>query len=146
MNEDSRTPFTLAGDRATRDAFRLARSELGESTWDWEKAGVPAPLTASQIAKREAQERSEKDAEDKAEAERRKLETERLRKEGEEEEKRRLEKRVGKGKALGAIPVKSGAEKREEEARGLTPEAKALIERERRARAAEERMKRLQGR
>jgi hypothetical protein len=145
MSEDARTPFSLAGDRATRDAFRLARSELGESSWDWEKAGVPAPLNASQIAKREAQEKEEKDVEDKAEAERRKAETERLRKEGEEEDKRKTERRIGKGKALGAIPVKSGAEKREEEARGLTPEARARMERERRARAAEERMKRLQG-
>jgi hypothetical protein len=146
MNDDARTPFTLAGDRATRDAFRLARSELGESAWDWERAGVPAPLTAAQIEKRSSQEKSEKEAEDKAEAERRKVETERLRKEGEEEDKRRIEKRIGKGKSLGAIPVKSGAEKREEEARGLTPEARARMERERRARAAEERMKRLQGR
>ncbi|KAF2686229.1 hypothetical protein K458DRAFT_476777 [Lentithecium fluviatile CBS 122367] len=145
MNDDARTPFSLAGDRATRDAFRLARSELGEAAWDWEKAGVPAPLTTSQIAKREAQEKVEKAAEDKAEAERRKAETERLRKEGEEENRKRMEKRLGKGKALGAVPVKTGAEKREEETRGLTPEARARMERERRARAAEERMKRLQG-
>jgi len=42
MNDDARTPFSLAGDRATRDAFRVARSELGEAAWDWEAAGVPA--------------------------------------------------------------------------------------------------------
>lgn len=146
MNDDARTPFSLAGDRATRDAFRLARSELGESAWDWDAAGVPTALTASQIAKREAQEKSEKAAEDEAEAARRKAETERLRKEDEDEDKRRTEKRIGKGKALGAVLVKSGAEMREEEVRGLTPEARARMERERRARAAEERIKRLQGR
>ncbi|KAF2875054.1 hypothetical protein BDV95DRAFT_307068 [Massariosphaeria phaeospora] len=143
MNDDARTPFSLAGDRATRDSFRVARSELGESAWDWEKAGVPAALSKAEAEKRDARDRSEKAAEDKAEMERRKVETERLRKESEVEDANRREKRVGKGKTLGALPEKTGAEKREEEARGLTPEARARIERERRARAAEERMRRM---
>ncbi|PVI06364.1 ankyrin repeat and zinc finger domain-containing protein 1 [Periconia macrospinosa] len=145
MNDDARTPFTLAGDRATRDAFRLARFELGESAFDWDAAGVPSALTRSELEKREAREKSEKAEEDKVEAARRKAETERLRKESEAEEVKKRESRLGKGKALGAAPVKSGQEKREEEMRGLTPEARARMERERRARAAEERMKRLQG-
>lgn len=145
MSDDARTPFVLSGDRATRDAFRLARSELGESAWDWDLAGVPSALTRSDVAKREAREKAEKATEDKAEAKRRKDETERLRKESEAEEATRREKRIGVGKTLGAIPAKTGAEKREEDARGLTPEARARLERERRARAAEERMRRLQG-
>jgi hypothetical protein len=45
--------------------------------------------------------------------------------------------------ALGAVQ-KTAQEKREEETRGLTPEMRARLERERRARAAEERIKRLQ--
>lgn len=145
MNDDARTPFSLAGDRATRDAFRVARSELGESAWDWDKAGVPAPLTRSELEKREARDKSEKAAEEKAEAARRKAETERLRKESEAEEAKRREMRIGKGKALGGLPEKTASERREEEMRGLTPEARMRMERERRARAAEERMKRLQG-
>ncbi len=147
MNDDAHTPFALAGDRATRDAFRVARSELGESAWDWEKAGVPAALTKAEAEKRDAQDKSEKAAESKAEAERRKAETERVRKESEAAEAARTTQRLGKGKALGALPAKTGAELREEQARGLTPEAQARLERERRARAAEERMKRFaQGR
>ncbi|KAF1847334.1 ankyrin repeat and zinc finger domain-containing protein 1 [Cucurbitaria berberidis CBS 394.84] len=145
MNDDARTPFTLAGDRTTRDAFRVARSELGESAWNWEKADVPAALSKAEAEKRDAQDKSEKAAESKAESERRKAEAERLRKESEAEEVKRREQRLGKGKALGVLPVKTGAELREEEARGLTPEARARIERERRARAAEERFKRMQG-
>ena len=145
MNDDARTPFTLAGDRSTRDAFRVARSELGESAWDWEKAEVPAALSKADAEKRDAQDKLEKAAESQAEAERRRAETERVRKESEAEEAKRTDRRLGKGKALGAIPVKTGAELREEEMRGLTPEARARMERERRARAAEERMKRLQG-
>lgn len=141
MNDDARTPFTLAGDRATRDAFRVARHELGESAWDWEKAGVPAALSKSEADKRETEEKSEKAAETQAESERRKAETERVRKEGEAEEAKKRDQRLGKGKALGALPVKTGADLREEEARGLTPEARARIERERRARAAEARFK-----
>jgi hypothetical protein len=145
MNDEARTPFTLAGDRATRDAFRVARYELGESTWQWDQAGVPAALSRADAEKRDAQDKSEKDAENKAEAERRKAETERVRKESEAEEAKRSDQRLGKGKALGMAPVKTGADLREEEARGLTPEARAKIERERRARAAEERFKRMQG-
>ena len=145
MNDDARTPFTLAGDRATRDAFRVARSELGETAWDWEKAGVPTALSKAEADKRDAQDKSEKAAESKAESERRKAEAERLRKESEAEEVKRREQRLGKGKALGALPVKTGADLREEEMRGLTPEARARMERERRARAAEERFKRMQG-
>ncbi|KAH7408586.1 hypothetical protein DE146DRAFT_646665 [Phaeosphaeria sp. MPI-PUGE-AT-0046c] len=145
MNDDARTPFTLAGDRSTRDAFRVARHELGESAWAWDQAGVPAPLSRADAEKRDAQEKTEKATEDKAESERRKAETERVRKESEAEEARRREQRLGKGKALGAMAVKTGADRREEEMRGLTPEARARIERERRARAAEERFKRMQG-
>jgi hypothetical protein len=145
MSDDARTPFTLAGDRATRDAFRVARSELGESAFDWEKADVPAPMSKAEADKRDAQDKSEKAAETKAEAERRKAETERVRKESEAEEAKRQDQRLGKGKSLGALPVKTGADMREEEMRGLTPEARARMERERRARAAEERFKRMQG-
>lgn len=150
MNDDARTPFTLAGDRATRDAFRLARSELGEAAFAWDTAGVPSPLSKADLEQREAREKSEKAEEEKLEAARRKHETERLRQESEADEARKRDKRLGKGKALGGAGAsvalaKSGSEKREEEARGLTPEARARMERERRARAAEERMKRLQG-
>jgi hypothetical protein len=145
MNDDARTPFTLAGDRATRDAFRVARHELGESAWQWEQAEVPAALSKAEADKRDNEEKSEKAAESKAETERRKAETERVRKESEAEEAKRRDQRLGKGKALGVLPIKTGADLREEEARGLTPEARARIERERRARAAEERFKRMQG-
>lgn len=145
MNDDVRAPFTLAGDRSTRDAFRVARHELGDSVWKWDEAGVPAALSRADAEKRDAQEKTDKAAESKAESERRKAETERVRKESEAEEARRREQRIGKGKALGAMPVKTGADLREEEMRGLTPEARARMERERRARAAEERFKRMQG-
>lgn len=138
-NADGKPPFDLAGDRATRDAFRIARHDLGETRWDWSAAHVPPPLSKAEADKREERDRQEAD---QAEAARRKAETERLAREALASGSGG-QGRKATGKALGAVD-KSGAEKREEEARGLTPEMRARLERERRARAAEERMRRLQ--
>ncbi|KAF2836716.1 hypothetical protein M501DRAFT_1018598 [Patellaria atrata CBS 101060] len=141
-NLEDRTAFEIAGDRPTRDAFRVARSVLGEETWDWVAAAVPSPITKAEADARDAREREE---EEREETQRRTTEMERLRVETEREEQERRERKVGKGRKLGAPVVeKTGAEKREEEARGMTPEMRMRLERERRARAAEERLKRLQ--
>ena len=40
-----RPPVLLAPDKATRDAFRRARAELGEERWEWTRAGVAAALS-----------------------------------------------------------------------------------------------------
>ncbi|OJD31985.1 ankyrin repeat and zinc finger domain-containing protein [Diplodia corticola] len=142
-NLDEKTPFELAGDRATRDAFRIARHELGDAAADWAAARVPAGVSRAEVERASGAEKAEEAA---REAERRKTETERLRREEEQRERERREKRVGKGKALGGgLTEKTAGEKREEEARGLTPEMRMRLERERRARAAEERLKRMQG-
>ncbi len=135
-NGDGKPPFELAGDRATRDAFRVARRELGEGKWDWEAARVPAAMTKEEADRREERERREQE---KQEAERRKAEEERLRTEGPKVTESRR-----KGGVLGGMPPKTAQEIREEEARGLTPEQRMRLERERRARAAEERIRRMQ--
>lgn len=137
INGEGKPAFDLAGDRATRDAFRVARAELGEERWDWDAAHCPPALSKEEADKRDSGARAE---EDKAEAERRKAETEHLKKEAPDETEYARSKKPS-GKVLGAIE-KTGAEKREEEARGMTPELRMRLERERRARAAEERMKR----
>lgn len=139
-NADGKTPFDLAGDRATRDAFRVARSELGEAAWDWDAARVPAALKREESEQRAERERKEEEAKER---ERRKAEEQRLEREG--------PKVVGGGGGAARRNILSGGkpmtaqEKREEEARGLTPEGRIRLDRERRARAAEERMRRLQG-
>ncbi|KAL5337156.1 hypothetical protein BJX70DRAFT_389482 [Aspergillus crustosus] len=137
-NGEGRTPFELAGDRATRDAFRVARDELGESKWDWEAAKVPAPISRADADSRSERER--KTAEEE-ESTRRKADLDRLRK----EEAAAAASRVTKsgGRAVGG-DEKTAQEKREEEARGMTPEMRMRLERERRARAAEERIRRMQ--
>ncbi|KLU83410.1 ankyrin repeat-containing protein [Magnaporthiopsis poae ATCC 64411] len=73
-------------------------------------------------------------------AERRRAEEERLKKEG---PKVSAASRGGKGRTA-AEENKSAQEKREEEMRGMTPEQRMRIERERRARAAEERLRKMQ--
>lgn len=140
LNGEGKPPFDIAGDRATRDAFRVARSELGEEKWPWDAAHCPPPMTKAEADQRETSEREESE---RAEAERRKAETERLQTEAADADGGHAPKR-GPGKALGAA-VKTGAELREQEARGLTPEMRAKLERERRARAAEERIRRMAG-
>ncbi|KAM0283490.1 hypothetical protein ACHAQH_002441 [Verticillium albo-atrum] len=136
-NEQGKAPFEIAGERATRDAFRVARSELGEDKWDWDAAGVPSAMTKVDADKREERDRKEREGK---EAERRKAEEERLKAEGPAVKAR-------KGTPLGLDnrgPMKSAEERRQEEARGLTPEMRMRLDRERRARAAEERLKRMQ--
>ena len=142
LSQEGKTAFELAGDRATRDAFRVARGEMGEGRWDWEAARVPAALGKKEVEERAEREKLEKERE---EGERRRREEERLKVEGPQVGD------VGSGKGrkggvlvLSAGPRKTAEERRAEEARGLTGEQKLRLERERRARAAEERMRRLQ--
>ncbi|KAL8717218.1 MAG: hypothetical protein Q9225_005515, partial [Loekoesia sp. 1 TL-2023] len=77
-NEEGKTAFELAGERATRDAFRIARSELGEEKWYWSDARIPPPLTKEEAQTRAANEQKEAE---RVENERRKGEEERLRRE-----------------------------------------------------------------
>ena len=138
VNGEGKVPFDLAGDRATRDAFRVARFELGEEQWDWDAAHCPPALSKADADKREKKAKAE---EEKGELERRKFELEHLRQGVASDAEKGTLKKVS-GKALGGVE-KTGAEKREEEARGMTPEMRVRLERERRARAAEERVRRM---
>ena len=132
INVDGKTPFDLAGERGTRDAFRIARSELGEEKWNWNAAHIPAPLSKAEADKRDEDERAEAG---RAELERRKAEEVRLRNEVKVVDKG--SKKAGRG--VGAVE-KTAEERREEDGRGMTPQMRMLVERERRARAAEARL------
>lgn len=134
VNGEGKPAFDLAGDRGTRDAFRVARSELGEEKWKWNVAHVPAPLSKAEADKREERERAEAG---KAELERRKAEGDRLR-----SEIRVIDsgsKKAGRGLV---VVEKTAEERREEDGRGMTPQIRMMVERERRARAAEARFER----
>ncbi|KAG9230830.1 hypothetical protein BJ875DRAFT_408110 [Amylocarpus encephaloides] len=143
-NAEGKTAYDIAGDRPTRDSFRVARHELGESVWPWGKTNIPAPLSRSEAETRTKEQKAE---EEKAEAEWRKGEERRLEREGPKvTDSEGLGKAATKGrmKVLGEM-AKTAQAKREEEARGLTPEMRVRLDRERRARAAEERMKKMAG-
>jgi Bacteroidetes VLRF1 release factor/Ankyrin repeats (many copies) len=140
-NGDGKTAFDIAGDTKTRDAFRIARHAMGESAADWKSAHVPPALSEQEAEDRQRREKAQENTE---EAERRKADLERLRQQEEAQKIGKIERTAGSGQSLGSRD-KTGAEKREEEGRGLTPEMRTKLERERRARAAEERLKRMQG-
>jgi len=141
-NGDGRPPFDIAGDRSTRDAFRVARFELGEDKWDWNSAHVPSPMTKAEADQREKTERDQAQRAEQAESERRKAEIEKLAKDMPQEDPAKA--------SVGRMPLRgvemTAQDRREQEGRGLNQEMRMKIERERRARAAEERMKRLAGR
>jgi hypothetical protein len=139
-NGDGKTAFDIAGDTKTRDAFRVARHTLGESTFDWKAAHVPSAISEQEAEERQQKEKAE---ESKEEAARRKAHLENLRQEEEAQRVGRIERKAGTGEGLGNRD-KTATEMREEEGRGLTPEMRMKLERERRARAAEDRIKQMQ--
>lgn len=140
-NEEGKTPYDLAGDHRTRDAFRVARHDLGEGAHNWAAAHVPAGIPQEEATRRAE---SEKTSNASAEAERRKADLERIKHEEEQRAANKMERKGGAGKSLSAAAEKTGSEMREEEMRGLTPEMRMRLERERRARAAEERIRKMQ--
>lgn len=124
-NAAGKTPFEVAGDRATRDRFRVARHFMGESGWNWEAAKIPKPLTEKEALLRDQREEAEH-AEAKAQkaAESKRIADEAL--------KPSLVKSGGRGVS---VPNQGNVAND----RGLTEEMRIKIERERRARAAEAR-------
>ena len=137
-NGEGKVPIDLVGERATRDAFRVARSELGEHAWDWQKAHCPAPLSKAEAGQRGQADKEEAESEESA---RRQAEIERLVRERSEQTSNSQRPLPTKARAQ----EMTAEDRREAEARGLTPEMRAKLERERRARAAEERIKRMTG-
>ena len=115
-SDEGKTAFDLAGDRATRDAFRLARHQLGESAWSWDDGNVPPALAPPEAEARAQRESAEKEAEDRREIDRRKAETERLRREDAAREDAQRDRKFGKGQQLtgagGLVPPKTAQEKR----------------------------------
>jgi hypothetical protein len=142
-NQDGKSPFDIAGDRPTRDAFRLARSQLGEDRCAWDTANVPSALSQMEVESRTAREKQEKAAEDEAEKARRAAEMERIRKDDKARTDGEREKKFGKGHVV--EQKMTAQERRMQDSRGMSDDMRMRLEREKRARAAEERMRRLQG-
>lgn len=143
LNEEGKSPYDIASSKLVRNTFRLARHELGESAFAWDKGHVGAPMSREQVQIQALQQKQE---EETLEAQRRKQEELRLEKEGPKIQPRIIGKRqeAGRAAALGKMG-QTAEDMRNEEMRGLTAEQKMRVERERRARAAEARMKALGG-
>ncbi|RVD82414.1 uncharacterized protein DFL_006841 [Arthrobotrys flagrans] len=140
-NSAGKTAYDLAGDRATREIFRVARQELGEDKFDWELLGVGSPISRKEYDEATERDKTAKDAEEK---ERRDKETARLRSMPDTSSSSSAAGKGGKSLAE-VLGTNAATSAREEQTKGLSEEAKRRLERERRARAAEERMKRLAG-
>ena len=109
----------------------------------WPEPPLP-PLhhaTACKVG-RAAREKDEKSAAEAAEKQRREAEIERIRREDKQQVEAGKEKKFGKGNLL-QKPQMTAEERRAEDARGMTDEMRMRLEREKRARAAEERMRRV---
>lgn len=69
FDERERVPYLLAADKKTREAFRIARAQLGEDAFDWVLASVPEPLDdAARAAKHARQVDKKKRQRDKQKA------------------------------------------------------------------------------
>jgi hypothetical protein len=151
-----KTPYELASSRTTRNVFRRCFAEHGD-WWAWEvEARVPSALTEEQESEqksknkdrkgrlrekmaerqREKEVQAELEAAKEAEEAAKREEVERKKRESESPLSRRGPQRLGGGppRALGSAAA------RVDEA-GLSEEARRRIERERRARAAEARLR-----
>jgi len=127
-NAAGKTPYEVAGDRSTRDKFRLARHTLGEQKWNWDLTKVAKPLTPQESALRDEREQSQL-AEAKAQkaAESKRIADEAL---------KPTHASIGRG-GLGGVGA--GVPANIANDRGISEETRVKIERERRARAAEAR-------
>jgi hypothetical protein len=151
QNQAGKTAYELSGNRAVRDMFRFARHELGEDRWDWSAAKVGDPLTKEVYLERDALEKTKEEQLAEAEEKEREEQRRQLRLAEENAAKNAKGSRPGKSKAKsnlepGSHVLGSGSSSSGPNAeRGLTEEVKRRLEREKRARAMEERIKRLQG-
>ncbi|ORY96273.1 hypothetical protein BCR43DRAFT_563626 [Syncephalastrum racemosum] len=152
-NDLNKTAYDVAKGKEVRTVFRRCMCDLPDR-WAWRDAAhVPTPMTREaeleQIEKDRQRQAREEERRLKIENERRAREEARLAKEESERQQRKQEQR---DKQRASAPLKSTtrtlggsrATSTEMSMASMTPEARMRLEREMRARAAEERMRRLQ--
>lgn len=154
-----RTAYDICSSKAARDVFRrMSATHPDLCNWK-EDARVPSALTDEMVAANEKRNALKERARlREVEEQRREAEAHEREQEAsirEEEARRRqaqaaqpssaIKNRLGGGGGGSSGSAPASLLKKRDEAAGLTPEMKARIEREKRARAAEARMKALQG-
>lgn len=144
VSEAGKTAYEVSKDKEARNAFRRCMCDYPDK-WEWlEKGRVPSPLTEKQeqdqIAKDKKKQAKDKEKKRLLELERAKIEEAREAK----EEETRLEKLNQQRAKQNLMPiVKTLGGDNLTNTANMSPEARMRLEREKRARAAEERMKRL---
>jgi hypothetical protein len=144
VSEAGKTAYEVSRDKETRNAFRRCMNDY-PNKWAWlEQGRVPSPLTEKQL-----EEQQKKDAKKLAKEQEKKrfIELERQKLEQARDEKEnaaKLEKLQQTRAKNNMLPIVSrlGAGEEVLNMANMTPEARMRLEREKRARAAEERMKR----
>ncbi|KAI9024487.1 hypothetical protein CLU79DRAFT_747427 [Phycomyces nitens] len=143
-SEGGKTAYEVAKDKSIRNVFRRCMHEMPEK-WAWlEEARVPSPLTPEAEQEQLEKERVKKE---KEEAKARLVEEERLQREAEEEAKEQQLKAAEEVRKRGKanVLVAKALIGSQGNMANMSPEARARLEREKRAKAAEERMRRMAG-
>ncbi|KAG9300390.1 hypothetical protein G9A89_010014 [Geosiphon pyriformis] len=139
ISAQNKTPYDIAQNKETRNAFRRYMAEQMEK-WDWSAAHVPSPLT------KELEEEQERKAKEK---EKKKKDKERKKKIIKEDDHMKKDKDEGNIAETSTIPKQTFIAQSISQVitdTNLTPEMKIRIEREKRARAAEVRFAKLTNR
>ncbi|ORX50443.1 hypothetical protein DM01DRAFT_1337628 [Hesseltinella vesiculosa] len=146
-NNQGKTAYEMAKDKAVRNVFRRCMHDE-PAKWNWmQDARVPSGLSLEQEQEQLAKEAKKKA---KEEAKQRQVEEDRLRREQERERlasatitpAKPMSNRLKSGGYV-LDPVVRALRDNQVNIANLSPEAKMRLEREKRARAAEERMRRL---
>ncbi|KAK9701913.1 hypothetical protein K7432_011496 [Basidiobolus ranarum] len=134
-----KVPYDVAKDKNARNAFRRLMADY-PNQWDWKAAHVPSPLTKEML------EEQEKKEHEREERKRKELEKQRQKLESEIKEENLNKEKAATLKSSSASTSRrlDGNRLNVDQARNtignMTPEVRARLERERRARAAEKRM------
>jgi hypothetical protein len=121
QNKSGKTPYDLSANTSVKQAFRIARHELGEGAFDWDKSHVDTPISRDELERQE-QERQNQEAEEKKELQRKELE-------------KRTEPISAPKQRLGGVSLSHS------NINSLTDDQRMRLMREQRARAAEARMR-----
>ncbi|ORX84980.1 hypothetical protein K493DRAFT_341854 [Basidiobolus meristosporus CBS 931.73] len=133
-----KVPYDVAKDKNTRNAFRRLMADY-PNEWDWKAAHVPSPLTKEML---EEQERKEHEREERKrkelEKQHQKLDAGKSAEKPSKEKETPLKTTTNSSRRLDGGRLKPDATRNV--VGTMTPEVRARLERERRARAAEMRM------
>jgi hypothetical protein len=145
VSDAGKSAYEVSKDKPTRNAFRRCMYDIPDK-WDWlAEARVPSPLSEKQEAEQTAKDQKklakEKEKQRLIDLERAKVEAKREAKETET----KFEKMQAQRAKANMMPIARalGVGSSAVNTANMSPEARMRLEREKRARAAEERMKRL---